>query len=140
MATKHPIAEPAIADPAGEEWQAAADAAWQEAERRAEKDGRHPVDHFRGYHDRKRKRDVPGLAPAMPDFAGTATEAVKLEEVLGRFVFQDGAVHDVTRATAACRLGPLRRGGSRQFVHFAAELKEALPPGAKRHDACMAAG
>lgn len=118
-----------IEDPAGEEWQAAADGAWEQAEARAEraraKDGDDAPPAIAFY-----------AAPALPDFAAMATEAVKLEAVLGRFVVQDGAVHDVTRATGACRLVPLGPGASRTFVHFGHEL-EAAAGDAIPHAVCM---
>lgn len=121
--------ELAIEDPAGEEWQAAADAAWGVAEEKAE---------------RARAEDgddaPPAIAfyapPALPDFAAVASEEVKLDEVLGRFVVQDGTLHDVTRATGACRLVPLGPGASRTFVHFGHEL-EAAAGDAIPHAVCM---
>jgi hypothetical protein len=97
--------------------------------------GRHPLDHYNGYTEIKGRKEikVPGLAPALPDFGAAVTDAVTLPEVLGRFVIQDDQVHDTTRAVLACNLGPLGRGQSRNFIHFASEIPEE----AVRHAACM---
>lgn len=132
MTKKHPLAELAIDDPAGIEWRDASDAAWTAAEQKVE----------RARAKAKKPEDAPSAwsfyeAPAMPDFAAAASEAVTLPDVLGRFVFQDGLVHDVTRATGACGLGPLAAGKSRTFIHFAHELEAALPEDATPHAACM---
>ncbi len=119
-----------LEDPAGEEWQAAADGAWAAAEKKAE----------RARAKAENEAEAPSAwsfyeAPALPDFAAAASSAVKIE-VLGRFVIQDGAVHDVTRATGACRLVPLGPGASRTFVHFGHEL-EAAAGDAIPHAVCM---
>lgn len=132
---KHPLAELAIDDPAGAEWQEMADAAWASAEQKAERARAKP---------RKKNEPEPTAIQfyepvPMPDFAAAASADVKLDPVLGRFVFQEGVIHDVTRATKACRLTALRAGASRQFIHFAHELAGALPEDAEPHDECMGA-
>lgn len=132
---KHPLEELGLEDPEGEAWTTAANAAWSEAETKAE----------RARAKAKKPEQAPPAitfyeAPALPDFAAMATEAVTLPDVLGRFVFQEGTVHDVSRAVPACRLGPLRIGATRQFVHFASELAAALPATAEPHAACMGGG
>lgn len=126
-----------IEDPRGVEWQEAADSAWAEAEKRARKSGRHPLDHYTGYVEREGKKEtkVAGLAPSLPDFSEEASPVVK-GEVLGRFVFQPdrGLVHDVTKALPACRVGDTPR----QFIHFAHEVEANVPENAGPCPACMA--
>lgn len=128
----------AIEDPQGVEWQEAANAAWAEAEALAEKSRRHPLDHYAGYIDRSKKgreEKVEGIAPALPDFGADAAPAVR-GEVLGRFVLTEDTriVHDVTRATAKCRIETVPR----TFIHFAHEIEGAVPEDAAPCPACMA--
>lgn len=131
----HPLAELAIDDPAGGEWQASADEAWTAAEQKAER---------AAVKSRKKGEErEPAIAfydaPPLPDFAAIATKAVRLEGIYGRFVVADDLVHDVSRAKPGCGLVG-RPGRSFQFVHFAHELAGAVSRDVRPHAECMAGG
>lgn len=126
MAKKHPLADLGIQDPAGDEWHGRASAAWAKASSRAERARANGDDAVAvEFYD----------APPLPEWE--KSEAVA-GEVLGRFVYQPGSglVHDVSRATGACRVDDEL---PRVFVHFARELEGAVPDDARPHD-CMTAG
>lgn len=130
MAKKHGLAELAIADSAGEEWQAEASKRWAAAEEKAESE------RARAKSDRKREAISPMqfYEPApLPEWQ--ASEAVQ-GEVLGRFLFQPGTklVHDVTAAVPACRVDEEL---PRIFIHFAAELEANTPDETRPCPACM---
>lgn len=126
-----------VEDPAGEEWQTAANEAWVEAQRRSEESGRAAVDHWRGYIEvgpRGKETKHDGLATALPDFREMVPASVK-GEVMGRFLYHPDTdlVHDLTKATPACEV----QRTPRSFIHFAHEIEGAVSPKAKAHAACM---
>ena len=125
---KHPLADLGIEDPDGEEWQGKAEQAWSRAVERSE----------RARAEAENEAEAaPAIAfydaPPLPQFE--KSEAVA-GDVFGRFVYQPGPglVHDVTRASAACRVDEEL---PRVFVHFAHELERAIPDDAAPHGECM---
>jgi hypothetical protein len=96
-----PTGRGALADPAGEAWQAETDRRWQAAQSLGE--------------------FVPVPLPtwAAPPFV--------TRELLGRFLADvgGGLLHDVANATEACAIDAVASG---QWIHFAAELEANVGP------------
>lgn len=104
-------------DPAGEAWQADADARWRAA-------GGMPERY---------------TAPPMPAWTRPTQLPAWIERPFGRYVWggEQRLLHDLEHAANTCELERLASASGVHFVHFAAELEVAVPDDVADCGACM---